>query len=81
MQMTASLSSKPLRLFMLRYGKRGNPARDSTGSVFYFDNKESAKRTRDELNMGATPPIFVVSNGPDHKPVTPKRKSKCEPRF
>jgi hypothetical protein len=24
--------------------------------------------------MGATPPIFVVSNGPDHKPVKYKRK-------
>jgi len=58
---------KPLRLFMLRYGKRGDPVKDSNGNIIYFDNKEEAKRQRDELNHNAVPPIFVVSNGPDHK--------------
>jgi hypothetical protein len=59
---------------MLRYGKRGNPVRNSSGQILYFDDKEIAKRSRDELNMGLTPPVFVVSNGPDHKPVKYKRK-------
>jgi hypothetical protein len=59
---------------MLRYGKRGNPVRNSNGQILYFDDKEIAKRSRDELNTGLIPPIFVVSNGPDHKPVKYKRK-------
>jgi hypothetical protein len=77
MPTSASLSvstDTPLRLFMLRYGKRGSPVRNFSGQILYFDDKEIAKRSRDELNMGATPPIFVVSNGPDHKPVKYKRK-------
>ena len=77
MPISASLpvsTDAPLRLFMLRYGKRGAPVRNSSGQILYFDDKEIAKRSRDELNMGATPPIFVVSNGPDHKPVKYKRK-------
>jgi hypothetical protein len=64
----------PLRLFMLRYGKRGVPVRNSNGQAIYFTTKEEAKRSRDELNTGLTPPIFVVSIGPDHKPVKYKRK-------
>lgn len=57
-----------LRLFMLRYGKRGAIVRNSLGQITYYDNKEVAKRARNELNEGANPPIFVVSNGPDHRP-------------
>lgn len=65
--MSTGASSLPLRLFMMRYGKRGDPVRDSNDKIIYFDNKEKAKRQRDELNHNAVPPIFVVSNGPDHK--------------
>lgn len=60
-------SPRPLRLFCLRYGKYGPKVRDSAGHIIYFDNKEKAKRTRDELNAGLDRPIFVVSHGPDHK--------------
>ncbi len=70
MSMSASSSAnkpRPLRLFMLRYGKRGEPVADSNGDIIYFDDKEEAKRQRDELNHTALPKIFVVSNGPDHK--------------
>lgn len=59
--------SLPPRLFILRYGKRGEPVRDSNDEIIYFDSKEEAKRQRDELNHTASPPIFVVSLGPDHK--------------
>lgn len=76
MSTVACLSDKP-RLFMLRYGKRGDPVRDSTGRILYFNNKEQAKRNRDELNIGITRPIFVVSHGPDHKPKS--ERTKCEP--
>ena len=65
--MSMSASLLPLRLFILRYGKRGDPVRDSNDKIIYFDNKEEAKRQRDELNHTASPKIFVVSNGPDHK--------------
>jgi hypothetical protein len=58
----------PMRLYCLRYGKFGPKVRDSRGFVVYFDDKESAKRQRDELNTGLTQPIFVVSHGPDHVP-------------
>lgn len=74
-----SSSDKPLRLFMLRYGKWGPPVKDSRGFIVYFDDKERAKRNRDELNTGLDRPIFVVSHGPDHQPKS-ERKSKCEPR-
>jgi len=57
-----------LRLFCLRYGKYGPVVRDSTGRIIYFNDKESAKRQRDELNTGLQRPIFVVSHGPDHRP-------------
>lgn len=56
-----------LRLFILRYGKRGPPVRNSQGNILYFRCKEHAKQNRDELNTGLIQPIFVVSNGPDHK--------------
>lgn len=65
--MNMGASSLPLRLFILRYGKRGDPVRDSNNKIIYFDDKEKAKRQRDELNHTASPKIFVVSNGPDHK--------------
>jgi hypothetical protein len=55
-----------LRLFCLRYGKYGPKVRDSRGFIIYFDDKEKAKRTRNELNSGLQQPIFVVSHGPDH---------------
>ena len=74
MSTNACSSTDNLRLFILRYGKRGNPVRDSSGQILYFNDKEIAKRNRDELNTGVTPPIFVVSNGPDHRPVKYKRK-------
>ncbi len=74
MSTNACSSTDNLRLFILRYGKRGNPVHDSSGQILYFNDKEIAKRNRDELNTGVTPPIFVVSNGPDHKPVKYKRK-------
>jgi hypothetical protein len=68
------LSSEPvLRLFMLRYGKFGAPVRDTTGRIIFFDDKEKAKRQRDELNMGLTTPIFVVSTGPDHQPKSERK--------
>jgi hypothetical protein len=57
-----------LRLFCLRYGKFGHKVRDSIGHIIYFNDKESAKKQRDELNQGLTRPIFVVSHGPDHIP-------------
>lgn len=80
MSMSAcSSSDKPLRLFCLRYGKWGPPVKDSRGFIVYFDDKERAKRNRDELNTGLDRPIFVVSHGPDHQPKS-ERKSKCEPR-
>lgn len=75
-----SSSDKPLRLFMLRYGKYGPLVKDSRGFIVYFDDKERAKRNRDELNTGLDRPIFVVSHGPDHQPKS-ERKSKCEPPF
>jgi len=78
MSTNAFSSDNPLRLFMLRYGKRGAPVRNSQGNILYFKTKEEAKRSRDELNTGATPPIFVVSHGPDHQPKS-ERKIKCEP--
>jgi hypothetical protein len=74
MSTSACSSTDNLRLFILRYGKRGNPVRDSSGQILYFNDKEIAKRNRDELNTGVNPPIFVVSNGPDHRPVKYKRK-------
>lgn len=57
-----------LRLFCLRYGKYGPKVRDSIGHIIYFNDKERAKRTRNELNTGLDRPIFVVSTGPDHIP-------------
>ena len=78
MSMSASSSGKPLRLFMLRYGKRGAPVRNSLGHIIYFDDKERAKRNRDELNTGLDQPIFVVSHGPDHRPKS-ERNQSCEP--
>ena len=73
MQTNACSSTDNLRLFMLRYGKWGAPVRDSTGRILYFNDKESAKRNRDELNTGLDRPIFVVSNGPDHKPKSERK--------
>ncbi len=70
--LSSESSTKGLRLFVLRYGKRGEVVRNSLGQITYYDNKEVAKRVRDELNEGANPPIFVVSNGPDHRPAKPK---------
>lgn len=72
--MSASSSdNQPLRLFCLRYGKYGPKVRDSKGHIIYFDDKERAKRNRDELNTGLDQPVFVVSHGPDH---TPKSERK-----
>jgi hypothetical protein len=78
MPTSAFSSDEPLRLFCLRYGKRGPPVRNSLGHIIYFDDKERAKRNRDELNTGLDQPIFVVSHGPDHQPKS-VRKIKCEP--
>ena len=80
MPTNACSSTDNLRLYMLRYGKRGAPVRDSTGRIIYFNDKESAKRQRNEHNTGVNPSIFVVSTGPDHQPKS-ERKIKCEPRF
>jgi hypothetical protein len=63
----------PLRLFCLRYGKYGPKVRDSKGNLIYFDDKEKAKRQRDELNTGLDRPIFVVSHGPDHIPKSERK--------
>lgn len=76
--MSTPVSSSPpraaeLRLFCLRYGKYGPKVRDSRGFIIYFNDKEKAKRQRDELNSGLDQPIFVVSLGPDH---TPKSERK-----
>jgi hypothetical protein len=68
MSTSASSSTDNLRLFCLRYGKYGPRVRDSIGHIIYFDDKERAKRTRNELNTGLDRPIFVVSHGPDHIP-------------
>ena len=75
MQTSASSSTdnQPLRLFCLRYGKYGQKVRDSKGFIIYFDDKEKAKRTRDELNTGLDRPIFVVSHGPDHQPKSERK--------
>ena len=76
MQTSASSSTddnQPLRLFCLRYGKYGPKVRDSKGELIYFDDKEKAKRTRDELNSGLDRPIFVVSHGPDHQPKSERK--------
>lgn len=70
---SSSTDNRPLRLFMLRYGKWGPPVKDSRGFIVYFDNKEKAKRTRDELNTGLDRPIFVVSHGPDHQPKSERK--------
>lgn len=70
---SSSTDNRPLRLFMLRYGKWGPPVKDSRGFIVYFDNKEKAKRTRDELNTGLDRPIFVVSHGPDHRPKSERK--------
>ena len=69
----SSSDSPPLRLFCLRYGKYGPKVRDSAGYIVYFDDKQKAKRTRDELNAGLDRPIFVVSHGPDHKPKSERK--------
>ena len=77
--MTTNVSSStdnqplPLRLFCLRYGKYGPKVRDSRGFIIYFDDKERAKRNRDELNTGLDRPIFVVSHGPDHIPKSERK--------
>ena len=63
-------STPTLRLFCLRYGKYGPKVRDTKGHIIYFDDKERAKRQRDELNTNLDQPIFVVSHGPDHIPKT-----------
>ena len=75
MQTSASSSTDnpPLRLFCLRYGKYGPKVRDSKGHLIYFDDKEKAKRQRDELNTGLDRPIFVVSHGPDHIPKSERK--------
>lgn len=75
MQTSASSSTDnpPLRLFCLRYGKYGPKVRDSKGHLIYFDDKERAKRQRDELNTGLDRPIFVVSHGPDHIPKSERK--------
>ena len=73
MPTSAFSSVEPLRLFMLRRGKRGQPVTNSLGQIIYFDNKEQAKRSRDELNTGVSRPIFVVSHGPDHKPKSERK--------
>lgn len=73
MQTSASSSVAELRLFCLRYGKYGPKVRDSKGDLIYFDDKEKAKRTRDELNAGLDRPIFVVSHGPDHQPKSERK--------
>lgn len=75
MQTSASSSTDnpPLRLFCLRYGKYGPKVRASKGDLIYFDDKEKAKRTRDELNTGLDRPIFVVSHGPDHQPKSERK--------
>lgn len=76
MQTSASSSTdntQPLRLYCLRYGKYGPKVRDSKGHFIYFDDKERAKRNRDELNTGLDRPIFVVSHGPDHKPKSERK--------
>lgn len=75
MQTSASSStdSQPLRLYCLRYGKGGPKVRDSKGFIIYFDDKEKAKRQRDELNTGLDRPIFVVSHGPDHIPKSERK--------
>lgn len=70
---SSSTDNRPLRLFCLRYGKYGPKVRDSAGHIIYFDNKEKAKRTRDELNAGLDRPIFVVSHGPDHQPKSERK--------
>lgn len=76
MQTSASSSTdntRPLRLYCLRYGKYGPKVRDSKGHLIYFDDKEKAKRQRDELNTGLDRPIFVVSHGPDHQPKSERK--------
>ncbi len=70
---SSSTDNPPLRLFCLRYGKSGPKVRDSKGHLIYFDDKEKAKRTRDELNTGLDRPIFVVSHGPDHQPKSERK--------
>lgn len=67
---SSNSGSPPLRLYCLRYGKYGPKVRDTKGHIVYFDNKESAKRQRNELNTNLDQPIFVVSHGPDHIPKT-----------
>jgi hypothetical protein len=73
MSTSASSSTDELRLFCLRYGKYGPKVRDSRGFIIYFDDKERAKRNRDELNTGLDRPIFVVSHGPDHIPKSERK--------
>lgn len=73
MPTSASSSSPDLRLYCLRYGKYGPKVRDSKGFIIYFNDKEKAKRTRDELNTGLDRPIFVVSHGPDHQPKSERK--------
>lgn len=70
---SSSTDNPPLRLFCLRYGKYGPKVRDSKGHLIYFDDKEKAKRQRDELNTGLDRPIFVVSHGPDHIPKSERK--------
>jgi hypothetical protein len=60
-------SRQSLRLFCLRYGKYGPQVLDTKGHLVTFDDKMRAKQTRDRLNAGLNPPVFVVSHGPDHR--------------
>lgn len=73
MQTSASSSTDNLRLYCLRYGKYGPKVRDTKGFIIHFDDKEKAKRQRDELNSGLQQPIFVVSHGPDHIPKSERK--------
>jgi hypothetical protein len=50
------------RLFVLRHSKGGTIVKGDDGQPMYFDNKPTAKETRNRLG-GST----VVSLGPDHK--------------
>jgi hypothetical protein len=51
-----------MKLFCLRYGKGGAYVKDSTGTVAYFGDKQTAKKARDAVGGN-----LVVSYGVDHK--------------
>jgi hypothetical protein len=54
------------RFFVIRTHKFGHLWQNEKGEIPFFDNKEEAKRVRDQTNI----PTAVVSNGPDHKKCT-----------